>query len=127
MAQSSPQHASLNNGGRHRSISLRSRRRSILHFQVIRSKVTLHPAAPASHKPKNQRAAKGRAGQRNQSPHPPFSIFRAKVRNPQAVLVRKLTPKVFRVNLDGPQSSENSESQKAPEGASRQRCLDRIV
>src|SRR6266404_2281380 len=81
MPQSSPQHASLNNGGRHRSISLRSRRRSIPHLQMLRSKVTLHPAAPASHKRKIQRAANGRAGQRNQSPHPLFSSFGANLRS----------------------------------------------
>src|SRR5882762_2667125 len=80
MPQSSPLHASLNNGGRHRSISLRSWRRSTLRLQMLRSKVTLHAAAPASHKRKIQRAANSRAGQRNQSPHPLFSSFGANLR-----------------------------------------------
>src|SRR5260370_320456 len=49
------------------------------------------------------------------------------VRNPQLMLVGKLPPEVFRVNLDRAQSAENSKPQKAAESPPHQRPLDRIV
>src|SRR5260370_6431856 len=49
------------------------------------------------------------------------------VRDPQLVLVRKLPPEVFGVNLDRAQSAENSKPQKAAEGPPRQRPFERIV
>ena len=50
-----------------------------------------------------------------------------KVWNPQAVLVRELTPEVFRVNLNRTHPAENTKPQQAAESASRQRFFDRAM
>jgi hypothetical protein len=47
--------------------------------------------------------------------------------NPQLMLVRKLAPEIFRVNLDRTQSAEYTKPQKAAEGPPRQRPFDRVV
>src|SRR5260370_21711522 len=86
-----------------------------------------HPAEAES-RPFNKREALGIANQRGRDG---LQMLRGyvfhprKVRNPQAVLVREVTPEAFRVNLDRTQSAEPTKTQKAAEGTSRQRYSDR--
>src|SRR6266403_72753 len=51
----------------------------------------------------------------------------SKVRNPQAVLVGKVLPKVFRINFDRTKSAEHTKAQEALDGASCHRAFSRIV
>src|SRR5437879_5405991 len=47
---------------------------------MLRAEMAMHSAAPAPHKGKIQRAADGRAGERNQSPGPLSRCFGANLR-----------------------------------------------
>src|SRR5438034_945039 len=112
---------------------------------MLRAETAMHAAPPASYKRKIQRAPDCRASERNQSPNPLFhglganrcgddvqafggNIFHPpEVWNPQAVLVGKSAPEMFRINFDRTKSSEDTKAQKPLEGTSRHRSLGRIV
>jgi len=54
-------------------------------------------------------------------------LHAVKIRNPDAMLVRKMAPEFFGVNLDGTHSAEDTKPQKAPQCAPGERPFAQIM